>query len=248
MFPIINIGPLSLPSSQFILLLSILLGSYLVEKQARKSFINAEDLFKIIWIAILAGILGARLSFVARNAGAFRDQWISVFSLNPALLDPEGGLLIALAAGYITAVKTDQADWSLLDKLVPFTAVLAPAIHLANFASGTDFGTLTGVPWGIELWGGNRHPVQLYYLIPSLVILYQMVFRYVSNENPAGTRMLSFVLYTSGYLTFFSSFQDPAGNLIGGYRTYQLICWFVFILCSLISLKIRMKESENAAD
>ena len=247
MLPVINLGPLSLPAPQFILLVGIWLGSFLAEKQAQKSGDNPEILVKIIWGSIFAGLLGARLSFIIRNAGAFTGQWKSVLSINPALLDPAGGVLIAIAIGYYLAAKANQANWSLLDKMVPFAAILASAIFLANFTAGTGFGTLTDLPWGIELWGGQRHPVQLYFFVSSLVVLYLLVVMKQSRtDNPAGSRILRFIIYTSGYITFFSSFQDPGNLVISGFRVIQLSSWIVLFL-SIIFYCNRIPKEVNHA-
>lgn len=234
MLPIIELGPLSLPVPQLILLFGTWLAVSLTEKQEEKRGGDPSLLFRIIWTAVLAGLVGARLSFIARNASAFQGQWISVLSLNPALLDPAGGLLIALAVGYFISAQQRQADLALLDKLVPFTAALAPVIFLANFTSGAGYGTTTTVPWGIEIWGAQRHPVQLYYLISSLVVLYLLVLRSREKASPAGAHMLLFAICTAGYLTLFSAFQDPGNWLISGIRVMQLLYWGIFTVGIII--------------
>jgi len=228
MLPVIDLGPLSLPVPPLVLLLGLWLSTYLAEKQEESTGGDPTILFKVIWTAIIAGIIGARLSFIGRNLSAFQGQWISIFSLNPALMDPLGGGLLALTAGYFISARNHCATNSLLDKLVPFFALLAPAIFLSNFTSGSGFGTITTLPWGIEIWGARRHPVQLYYLFSSLAVLYYLVFRTRAAGHSAGTRMLLFVIFTSGYLTFFSAFQDPGANLVAGFRINQLLYWVIF--------------------
>lgn len=245
MFPILNLGPLSLPAPQLILLIGIWLGISLTERKAKRSGQNAEILFKVIWVTILAGILGARLSFAARNPLAFQGQWISLMSLNQALFDPVGGFLIAIAAGYIVAARNQYAAWVLLDGLVPFFAVLAPAVFLSNFASGSGFGTFSDLPWSIDLWGGPRHPVQLYYLFASLAVLLLIYFGRGSNVQKPGSSMLSFIIYSSGYLTVLSAFQDPAGYHIAGFRILQLFSWTIFTIFIFIHHAINRIEVNN---
>ena len=172
MLPVLSIGPLSLPTAPLLLLIGFWLGSSFAEKKSKQSGKDPDLLAKIIWYALVAGILGARLSFIARNPAAFQGNWRSVFSLNPALLDPVGGLVISLVIVYYLASIDNLPFLSLLDELVPLFAVLAPAIFLANFASGSGIGLLTDLPWGMDLFGGPRHPVQLYFLLSSLIVLY----------------------------------------------------------------------------
>ena len=249
MFPILNLGPLSLPASPLFQLIGFWLGTSLVERQAKKAGRNPELLSKMIWITIAAGILGARLSFIARYPSAFQGEWTSIFSLNLALLDPIGGIAISLATLYFLASKNHLLTWTLLDDLVPLIAVLLPAIYLANFASGTGFGMLTDLPWGVEQWNGYRHPVQLYYLVSGLVVLYLVVFRYNPSQIRPGLRFISFLTYTSGYLTFLYSFQDPLGNLIGGVRVIQFMAWVVFTACTFTYFKLKSSEvNDDAAE
>jgi phosphatidylglycerol:prolipoprotein diacylglycerol transferase len=149
-------------------------------------------------------------------------------------MDPVGGILIALTTGYLVAVGNQYAKISLLDKLVPFIAILAPTIYLSNFASGGGYGTVTNLPWGIEIWGARRHPVQLYYFLSSLVVVYFLVFRTRTAGYPPGSKILLFVICTTGYLTLFSSFQDPGGWLLSGLRTFQLLYWVILTASILI--------------
>lgn len=247
MLPILDLGPLSLPVPPLILLIGFWLASTVAEKQVAKSGADPEIISKVIWIAIAAGLLGARLSFIARNMSAFRGQWASVFSLNPALLDSTGGLVIAGAAGYYIASKNQRGDWLLLDQLVPFFALLLPAIYLANFASGAGYGTATDLPWGIEIWGAQRHPVQLYYLLSSLLVFFLLMTTRDTAPSPSGSRMLTLTIYTAGYLAVFSRFQHPGGNLVAGFRTLQLAAWATLTIAMLIAYQLTGRESKNAS-
>jgi len=162
-------------------------------------------------------------------------------------MDPAGGIVIALAAGYLTASKNKVISWSLLDDLVPFFAALLPALFLANFASGSGFGMLTNLPWGIAMWGGSRHPVQLYYFLCSLGVLTWIAIRSNPLNLKPGSHFTLFVFITSGYLTFFSAFQDPAGYLIGGFRISQLVFWALFSFCAFLVFWKYHKGVSNAS-
>ena len=248
MFPILNLGPLSLPASPLFQLIGFWLGSSLAERRAKIAGRNPELLSKLIWTVVVAGILGARLSFIARNPSAFQGEWTSIFSLNLALLDPIGGLAISLAALYFLASKNDMLTWSLLDDLVPLIAVFLPAFYLANFASGSGSGMLTDIPWGVYQWGGYRHPVQLYYLFSSLAVLYLVAIRHNLNQVQPGMIFLSFLSYTSGYLTILYAFQDPMNNLVGGVRVIQFISWVVFTACTFTLYRLKSSEANDAAE
>lgn len=247
MFPVLSIGPLSLPAAPLILLIGFWLGSTFAERKAKRSGKDPELISKIIWYALIGGILGARLSFIARNPSAFQGDWKSIFSLNQALLDPVGGLLISVVIVYLLASRNRLSVLSLLDELVPFFAVLAPAIYLSNFASGSGIGLLTELPWGIEQYGGPRHPVQLYLLISSLIVLYLSSVRQGPGQARDGSRFLAFVIFTSGYLAFFLSFQEPQGAILWGFRTKQIISWVFFSGSLYLRNQLTKDEVQHAA-
>jgi len=241
MFPIISIGPVSLPSASFILLLGIWFGSALMIKQANSHQRPQEILERILWTGFIAGILGARLSFIARNPWAFRGQILNAFSLNPALLDPLGGFLIGLAACYYLVSKHQLKVLRVLDDFVPFFAIFMMAIYLASFASGAGYGAITRLPWGIQIWGAVRHPVQLYYLVAGGAVLTYSVFAPPQKFHFSGHRFFTFLILTTGYLTILSAFQDPAGRVILGFRVFQLACWTLFSI-SIILLQNFFRE------
>ncbi len=244
MFPIISIGPLSLPSASFIILLGIWLGSGMMTKQAKSHQRPQEILERILWTGFIAGILGARLSFIARNPWAFQSQILNVFSLNPALLDPLGGFLIGLAACYYLVSKHQLKVLRVLDDFVPFFAIFIMTIYLASFASGAGYGAITRLPWGIQIWGATRHPVQLYYLVAGGAVLIYPVFASLNEFHRPGHRFITFLILTTGYLTILSAFQDPAGRVILGFRGFQLSCWILFSI-SIILLQFFFRDKYN---
>ena len=236
MFPIINLGPLSMPSAPLILLLAFWAGSALAERKASAVPGRGDAVEKILWSALLAVLIGGRISFIARHPAAFQGALLSIFSLNPALLDPQGGILVSLAVSYYLTAKQGISPLELLDSLVPFFAVMVPAMALARFANGSGFGTATALPWGIEIWGASRHPVQLYYAAAGLAVLAYTIIRPATSAS--GREFLRFLLLTSGYLTFLSAFQEPAGSLLGGFRVFQLVYWSLFCASILINYRI----------
>ncbi len=230
MFPTINLGSLSMPAPGLILLLGFWLGSVLAERKSKLFNVNPNLVEKVLWVCLLSGLIGARLSYIARHSSAFQENFLSVFSLNPNLLDPIGGLLISAAVGFVYISHQRISLWTFLDSLTPFFAVMAIALSFSNFASGTGFGTSTTLPWGISLWGDLRHPVQIYYFLGGLVTLFIILIRKQTNEHQSGFSFLLFVSLTSGFRLFFSGFQETASLVGGGLRFPQLIFWTILAI------------------
>lgn len=101
MFPVLQIGPLSLQAPGLVLLLGLWLGLTLAERLAPRFGVNGDTLYNLSFIALIAGIIGARLSFAAQSLQNFLDKPLSLLSPSPNMLDPVGGAVIAIIASLI---------------------------------------------------------------------------------------------------------------------------------------------------
>ena len=239
MFPIISLGPLSLPAPAFILIIGYLAGSFLLDKKASSFSIDTEIIDRALWIGTISAIIGARLSYIAGSPAAFKGNLISIISLNPALLDPIGGLIIGIAAIFFVISKQKFDYWAFLDSLTLFLSSIFTAYFLSLFAAGDGYCLIADLPWGIYLWGATRHPVQLYLaafsLIPLIIILLYAPFK----DLPSGITFLLFSIATSGYTLFFTAFQEPRSILLSGFRIAQIISW-LFLLITILLLNYRI--------
>jgi phosphatidylglycerol:prolipoprotein diacylglycerol transferase len=242
MFPVINLGPLSLPSPAFILILGYLAGSYLLDRKAKSFSIDPDLLDRALWIGTASAILGARLSYILSFPAAFKGNLASIISLNPALLDPAGGLAIGFAAVVIVVSHRKIGFWKFLDGLTPFLAALLPAYFLSRFASGSGFGLATDLPWGIFLWGALRHPVQLYLAAFATIPLAAILLYAPPKNMPSGSTFLLFSSASASYYLFLTAFQEP-GVLAAGFRIEQIVTWIILlVLLVLLNYRIQLNS------
>jgi phosphatidylglycerol:prolipoprotein diacylglycerol transferase len=248
MFPVLNLGPLSLPVPEFALLIGFWLGSYLSVKFSSRRLVKPDLVERILWTSLLAGVLGARLSYFARQPDAFSGNYLSLLSINFHLFDLQGGLLIALLAGLGIVSKNKVKYQDILDSLSPFFATMAAAIHFSKYASGTGYGLPATLPWSVYLWGDYRHPVQLYFLAGSLLVILITIFINLSSSYAQGLSFRCFVILTNFYLLLFTKYQYP-GYLLGGeFRLAQLVYWFGLLLgLTLIVVKPLKSEEEKSS-
>ncbi|MCP4141123.1 MAG: prolipoprotein diacylglyceryl transferase [Chloroflexi bacterium] len=230
MFPIIRLGPLSLQAPGLMLLLSLWIGITLTEKSAKAYKVLAEKLSNLILIALVAGILGARIAYIAQFPQAFAGNLLSILSLNPGLLDITGGVAAAIIGALIYGQKKEMEFWKTLDALIPFFGMLAIGLATSNLSSGNAFGTETDLPWGINLWGMKRHPTQIYTMLAALLTL-NLLWPPKQNTDPqAGTSFLTFIAFTAIYTLFLETFRGDSTLIFGGIRSMQLIALIVLAL------------------
>jgi len=248
MFLVLNLGPLSIPLPEFILLIGFWAGSALSERRAKLYYLDPNVLEPLLWTSLGLGLIGARLSFIARYPYAFKGQLRSIISLNPGLLDPVGGFLIAAFAGYIIITRRNLLLWTVLDSLTPFFGIMAAAVHLSRFASGNGYGSLSTLPWAVNLWGSNRHPVQLYLCGAAILTLIGvMQISYLKQPFP-GNIFLSFTMATVGYFLFLSRYQAPGKILFEGLRVNQIVSWVILCFTLLLSTLFSVSKRRIVID
>ncbi len=239
MLPVLNVGPLAVQLPGLILLAGIWSGLNRVEAFARQRNMNAETISGLIFYALLAGILGARLGYVLQNMAVFAQRPLDALSLSPQMLDAAAGLATMLITGLIYGQRKRLNLWQTLDALSPGLAVVLMAVALMNLSSGNDFGVPARLPWSIYLFDDWRHPTQIYDFILAFGI-----WR-LSESNPRdmtlldGLRFLTTVALFATARILVDAFRvgDLLGGL-GGVRLTQMIA-FVVLLVTLAIMRRR---------
>ena len=227
MLPVVNIGPLALQTPGLILLIGLWMGLSLAEKFSTKRGMPANLLYNLVFVLLVAGIIGARLTYLFRFPEAFASSPSSLISLNPGLLDPIGGLAVGSICGAIYAQRKKLAFWQVMDALTPMLAVMAIALGLSHLASGAAFGATTQVPWAIDLWGAKRHPSQVYQIMAAMAILLILWPGRWGQQEPAGRYFLLFVVLSTLAQLILEGFRGDSLLLPGGWRAAQVGAWLL---------------------
>lgn len=223
MFPVIQIGSLALQVPGLLLLISIWIGITLTEKSAKAYQILPDSLSNLIMTALLSGVVGGRIAYVARFPNAFASNPLNLISLNPGLFDLTGGIAAAIIGAAIYGQRKKLFLWNTLDALTPFFGMLAIGLALSNLSSGNAFGVETDLPWGIELWGLKRHPTQIYEMLAAFVTLNLLWPPKKDSQSQAGISFVTFVALTAGYRLFLEAFRGDSNLIFGGIRSAQVV-------------------------
>jgi phosphatidylglycerol---prolipoprotein diacylglyceryl transferase len=228
MLPVLQIGPLALQTPGLILLLGIWIGLWLSERYSHRTNLDASHIYNLVMIALLFGLLGGRVFFIARYPEAFLSSPASMLSINPSLFDVPGALLSGLLAAMVYGGRKKLPFWKTLDTLTPGFAVFAISLALANLASGNGFGSSTQVPWAIEVLGTRRHPSQIYEsLSAALILVYVLSMQRSTRSRTPGYDFLSYISLSAGARLFLEAFRGDSLFLSNGFRTAQVVAWIV---------------------
>ena len=177
MLPILQLGPLTLRTPGLALLGGLWFGLEVASREGVCRGISEDHVFNFGFSTILAGVLGARLGFVALNLGLYLGitPWLRVVQSVFALAPGTENVWIGLGASGIIAIwliwrwKLDPL--TLGDVFSPALAVFTIGIGLANLLSGDYYGIETTLPWGILLWGSQRQPTQIYFVLLGILMI-----------------------------------------------------------------------------
>lgn len=232
MLPIVQIGPLAIQLPGLLLLAGVWLGSSAIEKQGRRLKLPAAALGNMVFIGLVAGLLGARLWYAVRFLEVYLDNPLSLLALNPTTLALPEGVLTGLAAAYLHGRRKSLPLWLTLDALAPGLAAFGLAIGFANLASGNAFGAPSDLPWAIELWGARRHPSQIYEVLLvglTLVAIGELAYR----PRFPGFLFLAWVGLASASRLFLEAFRGDSVIVLESLRLAQLLSLGVLLAAML---------------
>ena len=230
MFPILHIGPLAIQVPGLFLLAGVWFGLSLSEKEAARLNLSGEAIYNLAFTGLIAGVIGARLVYVARYLSAYAADPLGILSLNPATLAPTEGLFIGAMAMMVYGARRQLPLRPTLDALAPALAVMGAVLALAHLASGDAFGAPARLPWSIYLWDEYRHPSQAYELMAALGVL--GAWWWGRGRQPfGGAGFLLVVTLSAAARVGLEAFRGDSFILAGGLRAAQVWGLLVLAVC-----------------
>ncbi len=101
MFPVIQLGPLSIQARGLILLAAFWLAAEAAERGAKRVGLRGDVVYSLAFIAAVAGLLGARLGYVLEHWPAYQIDPGAIVALNFNTLSPLAGMAAGVLAAYL---------------------------------------------------------------------------------------------------------------------------------------------------
>ncbi len=125
--------------------LAVLFGG----RMAYKWKMSIDKMLDVLIYGTIAGIIGARLYYVAFEWDAYKDDLLSIFKIWEGGLAIYGGIIGAFIAAYFVCKKVDLNFYKLLD-LAGMSLLIGQGIgRWGNFTNQEAFGINTTLPWGM---------------------------------------------------------------------------------------------------
>jgi phosphatidylglycerol:prolipoprotein diacylglycerol transferase len=230
------------------------LGLWLAYREARRRGTDPDDLLRTSELALLGGLIGARLYYVAFNWDYYSQfpakivaVWEGGLAIHGGLL---GGLLVGAAYGWWRRLPLAVY----LDIVAPSLAVGQGLGRWGNFFNEEAFGTPTMLPWKLYISPPHRpleyaqaeyfHPTFLYESIWDFVVFgVLLVARRRGFDRAPGSLFLAYLgLYSAGRFVVEGLRTDSL--MLGPIRVAQLAS-AIGIAVALIGLPLLLKRARS---
>lgn len=252
---IITIGPFTIRWYGALIATGIVLAYLLGRNFALKEGIKEDYLVEMVFWGIIAGIIGARLYYVAFNFDYYRDNPIEILEIWNGGLAIHGAFFGGLFAGFLYTRLKKSAGIRFFQASDIFTAVLplAQAIgRWGNFMNHEAYGTPTDLPWKMFVPRGYRMPgyTQYKYFHPTFlyeslwdIFVFIVLFNYMKKRKRYGeVTGLYMILYSMGRFVIEGLRLDSL--YVGGLRTAKLVSVILMIVGLIIFFYARYRGEE----
>jgi phosphatidylglycerol:prolipoprotein diacylglycerol transferase len=246
------LGPLAIRWYGVLMATAMAVGLWLAYRDARRRGVDPDELLKTSELALLGGLVGARLYYVAFSWEYYSRAPLKIIAVWEGGLAIHGGILggLLLGGGY--------AWWRSLP-LTRYLDIVAPSLALGqgmgrwgNFFNEEAFGTPTSLPWKLYISPPHRplqyaqeeffHPTFLYESLWDLLVfaLLVWVFRDRVQRAPACLFWIYVGFYSVGRLVVEGLRTDSL--MLGSIRVAQLASGIGIVL-AIVMVPVLLKRS-----
>ncbi len=247
----------------FLVATGMLLGLTVVLHLSKKQHLDADEMWNLCGLVILAGIIGSKALYIITEWGYYSRNPREILSLSTLQAGGvfSGGLVLALGTAIWYLRKHNISFLKAADVIAPGLALGHAVGRLGCFSAGCCYGKPTNEPWGViftnplanEITGtplGVRlHPTQLYEMVAELInfaILYWVVTRKRFEGQVIGLYMVMYGI--ERYIIEFFRGDPGRGDVWGVMSGTQLISIFLVIAGGIIwMLRIPLRAPAKAA-
>ncbi len=238
----VHVGPIAIRWYGVLMATAMALGLWLAHRDAQRRGLDSERLLKASELALLGGLIGARLYYVAFNLDYYSQFPGKIFALWEGGLAIHGGVLGGILVGGIYAWRRRLPLRHYLDVAAPSLALGQAIGRWGNFFNEEAFGRPTELPWKLYISPPHRplpfaqaeyfHPTFLYESTWDLMVFGLLVFVLRDRLVRApGALFLAYVgLYSLGRIFTEALRTDPL--MLGSVRVAQLVS----LLCMILAL------------
>ncbi|HIH51420.1 MAG TPA: prolipoprotein diacylglyceryl transferase [Nanoarchaeota archaeon] len=166
---LLKIGPLTLFTFGFFMLVGFLLALHVALRRA-KGRIAEDHIYNVAIISLLAGLVGSRIAFILFNSSLFTSFW-EYFAIWEGGMSFFGGFILALLSIFVYTKKKRISFPQVLDIFAPGLALAIAITRIGGFLAGANPGLETNVAWAFQ----GTHPVAIYHSLANFIVFFVLI-------------------------------------------------------------------------
>lgn len=219
MIPVLfEIGPLKVYSYGLMLGIGFLIGSYILALELRRKKIDPQLASTVTVLAIIFGIMGAKILFVIEEWSTFVANPVGTF-FSPGGLTWYGGFILGLTSVTVYIRRKKVPLLKVFDALAVGLILAYGVARLGcHFSGDGDYGFPTTLPWGTNYEHGTYPPSRAFAIFPEITSHYPGGF--VPNNTPCHpTPVYEMILGVLGFVVLWQLRKKnyPDGKLFAIY-------------------------------
>lgn len=245
----LTIGPITIHGYGFMIAVGILVGFWVMERQARKYGLNESIADNIVYVALVVGYLCSKLTYTIINFNDFLKDPIH-FLFNSSGWVVYGGILGGILGAYIYCRMKKVNFMDYFNLIIPTVALAQAFGRIGCFFAGCCYGKETHSHFGVVFPEHSLAPAGIP-LVPTQILssigdfcLFYILFKiYNDNKTRNQTAAWYLILYSIGRFMIEFLRGDVERGYIGFLSTSQMISIVVAIAGVFLLLKQKKETS-----
>ncbi len=236
----LRLGPLAFNAYGLCIALGAAAAVWLSSKRLVAAGGKHDDASRVAYVAVPAGIVGARIYHVITDWKSFRGQWFDVVKVWQGGLGIWGGIALGVVVGLWKSRRLGLATATMLDVVAPALPLSQAIGRWGNWFNTELFGRPTTLPWALEVPLAKRpdgyepfatfHPTFLYESLWDLAICLLILFggaAVARRFRTGGSFAIYVALYTFGRF-FIERIRIDHASKVLGLRVNEWVAGIVF--------------------
>lgn len=227
-----------------IITLAMVLACLIVYRKAPSYGITEDDILTAFIICIPAGVIGARLYYVAFNWSLYDGDLFHILNLRTGGLAIHGGLIAGLLAAVIFCNAKRIPAGEVIDLVAPSIALAQAIGRWGNFFNEEAYGAQTDFPINVLIDGQTYHATFLYESVWCFLLFLALMA--VSRKRKFRGQI--FLLYAILYSVerFFVEALRSDSLMLGMLKQAQVISIAIIALGIVCYVVLYRKEKTKA--
>jgi len=220
MYQALPFGPVTLPTGPIFAMLAVFLGLETAGRFGRRLGLRTDDVWNTGLLALLAGLIVARLWNVIQFWYVYSAEPTLIVSLRPSGFSLWPGLVAAVIAAYAYMLRHALSPRKIAASFAVGFLMAAGILAVSDYLTGAIQGLPSDLPWARPYFGEMQHPAALYRAVGYLL---SIVFVWLASDPQRPGRTIWLVGLSTGVVLMVADAFGSNLPVTGSFRTGQMV-------------------------